>query len=116
MRERVMADWAAMAIDVRCRCMTTRIRVQVRRIYDAPMPDDGARVLVDRLWPRGVSKARAHLDEWCKHIAPSTDLREWYHHDPKRSVSSPAGTPTSYVILSPQLHWRTCRSLRRSGH
>lgn len=58
-------------------------RVQVRRIYDAPMPDDGARVLVDRLWPRGVSKERAHLDEWCKQIAPSTELRTWYHHAPE---------------------------------
>jgi uncharacterized protein YeaO (DUF488 family) len=56
-------------------------RVRVRRIYDAPMPDDGSRVLVDRLWPRGVSKARAQLDEWCKQIAPSTELRTWYHHD-----------------------------------
>jgi uncharacterized protein YeaO (DUF488 family) len=57
-------------------------RIQVRRIYDAPKPDDGVRVLVDRLWPRGVSKARAALDEWCKQIAPSTQLRTWYHHDP----------------------------------
>ncbi|KAA0082480.1 DUF488 family protein [Mycolicibacterium sp. P9-64] len=63
--------------------MSTRIQVQVRRIYDAPMPSDGVRVLVDRLWPRGVSKSRAHLDEWCKQIAPSTDLRNWYHHDPE---------------------------------
>ena len=57
-------------------------KVQVRRIYDAPQSDDGVRVLVDRLWPRGVSKARAALDEWCKQIAPSTELRTWYHHDP----------------------------------
>lgn len=63
--------------------MSNQVRVQVRRIYDAPMSDDGTRVLVDRLWPRGVSKARAHLDEWCKEIAPSTGLREWYHHDPQ---------------------------------
>jgi len=62
--------------------MTTRRRIQVRRIYEAPMPDDGARVLVDRLWPRGVSKANAHLDEWCKQIAPSPELRTWYQHDP----------------------------------
>lgn len=62
--------------------MPEQHRVQVRRIYDAPMPDDGARVLVDRLWPRGVSKARAHLDDWCKQIAPSTELRNWYHHAP----------------------------------
>lgn len=62
--------------------MTDRNRIQVRRIYDAPMPDDGTRVLVDRLWPRGVSKVRAQLDEWCKDIAPSPGLRQWYHHDP----------------------------------
>ena len=62
--------------------MTRRRRVQVRRIYDAAVPNDGTRVLVDRIWPRGMSKARAHLDEWCKQIAPSTELRTWYRHDP----------------------------------
>ncbi|GJF13099.1 hypothetical protein NGTWS0302_18210 [Mycolicibacterium cyprinidarum] len=54
----------------------------MRRIYEDPADSDGARVLVDRLWPRGVSKARARLDEWCKEIAPSTELRTWYQHDP----------------------------------
>jgi uncharacterized protein YeaO (DUF488 family) len=63
--------------------MPEQHRVQVRRIYDAPLTDDGARVLVDRLWPRGVSKERAHLDEWCKQIAPSAELRNWYHHAPE---------------------------------
>ena len=63
--------------------MSGPARVQVRRIYDAPRPDDGTRILVDRLWPRGMSKERAHIDEWCKQIAPSTDLRTWYHHDPE---------------------------------
>ncbi|WP_039829372.1 DUF488 domain-containing protein [Nocardia testacea] len=63
--------------------VTTRCTVQIRRIYDDPTPDDGIRVLVDRLWPRGVSKSRAHLDEWCKQIAPSTELRTWYGHDPR---------------------------------
>jgi uncharacterized protein YeaO (DUF488 family) len=62
--------------------MTQRQHVQVRRIYDAAVPNDGTRVLVDRIWPRGVTKARAHLDEWCKQIAPSTELRTWYRHDP----------------------------------
>ncbi|MGH3536144.1 MAG: DUF488 domain-containing protein [Pseudonocardiaceae bacterium] len=62
--------------------MSPRRNVQVRRIYDPPAPDDGIRVLVDRIWPRGVSKGRAQLDEWCKEIAPSTELRKWYHHDP----------------------------------
>ncbi|MDR2323539.1 MAG: DUF488 family protein [Microbacterium sp.] len=59
-------------------------RVRVRRIYDPVEPDDGARVLVDRLWPRGVSKERADLHEWCKDVAPSTELRQWYAHDPER--------------------------------
>ncbi len=63
--------------------MTTRRTVQIRRIYDDPTPGDGTRVLVDRLWPRGVSKARARLDEWCKQVAPSTELRTWYGHDPQ---------------------------------
>jgi uncharacterized protein YeaO (DUF488 family) len=63
--------------------MTTRHIVRIRRVYDDPSPRDGTRVLVDRLWPRGVSKASAHLDEWCKQIAPSTELRQWYNHDPE---------------------------------
>ncbi len=54
----------------------------MRRIYDAPQSDDGTRVLVDRIWPRGMSKDRARLDEWCKDVAPSTELRKWYGHDP----------------------------------
>ena len=62
--------------------MTQRRNVKARRIYDPALPEDGTRVLVDRIWPRGVSKARAQLDEWCKDIAPSTELRKWYGHDP----------------------------------
>ena len=60
------------------------VKVRVRRAYDEPEPDDGTRVLVDRLWPRGLSKARAALDEWCKNVAPSAELRTWYNHDPDR--------------------------------
>ncbi|MGH3494898.1 MAG: DUF488 domain-containing protein [Sciscionella sp.] len=56
--------------------------VRVRRVYDEPDPADGARVLVDRLWPRGLSKERAAFDEWCKDVSPSTELRRWYGHDP----------------------------------
>lgn len=62
--------------------MTQRRNVKARRIYDPVLPEDGTRVLVDRIWPRGVSKASANLDEWCKDIAPSTELRKWYSHDP----------------------------------
>ncbi|GAA1286902.1 hypothetical protein Psi02_53230 [Planotetraspora silvatica] len=58
--------------------------VRVARVYDGPGPDDGARVLVDRLWPRGLAKDAAALDDWCKQIAPSTELRIWYGHDPAR--------------------------------
>ena len=64
--------------------MAKAARVQVRRAYDPPEPGDGQRVLVDRLWPRGLSKERARFDDWCKEIAPSTELRKWYGHDPDR--------------------------------
>jgi uncharacterized protein YeaO (DUF488 family) len=64
--------------------MAKAAHVQVRRVYDPPDPRDGHRVLVDRLWPRGLSKDRAHLDEWCKKIAPSNELRKWYGHEPDR--------------------------------
>jgi len=60
------------------------VTIQVRRIYEDVLDTDGSRVLVDRLWPRGVSKERAHLDDWCKDVAPSTELREWYGHVPDR--------------------------------
>ncbi|WP_333736136.1 DUF488 domain-containing protein [Streptomyces sp. IBSBF 2806] len=53
--------------------------VRVRRVYDPPEPEDGVRVLVDRLWPRGVSKEAARVDEWPKGLTPSTELRRWYH-------------------------------------
>ena len=59
-------------------------RVTVRRVYDEPEPADGTRVLVDRIWPRGLTKVRAALDEWLKDVAPSRELREWYGHDPER--------------------------------
>lgn len=64
--------------------MSRQSRVRVRRVYDARTPGDGNRVLVDRLWPRGLSKQQADLDEWCKSIGPSPDLRLWYGHDPDR--------------------------------
>jgi uncharacterized protein YeaO (DUF488 family) len=64
--------------------MAKKVRVQVRRVYDAPKRSDGARVLVDRIWPRGLTKIKADLDEWCKQVAPSTELRKWYSHDAQR--------------------------------
>ncbi|MFF7853276.1 DUF488 family protein [Streptomyces sp. NPDC007904] len=55
--------------------------VRVRRVYEPPEPDDGVRVLVDRLWPRGLAKDAARVDEWPKGLTPSTELRRWYHAD-----------------------------------
>lgn len=60
------------------------VRVRVRRVQEEPSPRDGLRVLVDRLWPRGVSKERAALDLWLKEVAPSPGLRVWYGHRPER--------------------------------
>jgi uncharacterized protein YeaO (DUF488 family) len=57
---------------------------KLKRVYEAPSPEDGFRVLVERLWPRGVSKERAALDLWLKDVAPSPDLRKWFSHDPAR--------------------------------
>jgi len=58
--------------------------VKLKRAYEQPAPDDGNRILIDRLWPRGVKKADAAIDEWMKDIAPSNGLRKWFGHDPAR--------------------------------
>ncbi len=58
--------------------------IKVKRIYEPYDKMDGYRVLVDRLWPRGISKEKAHLDLWLKDVAPSTELRKWFNHDPKK--------------------------------
>ena len=56
--------------------------IKLKRAYEAPAPEDGMRILVDRLWPRGLSKQRAAIDQWMKDISPSTKLRKWFGHDP----------------------------------
>ena len=69
--------------------MTTKVaarNVTLKRAYEPAEATDGTRILVDRLWPRGVSKERAALDQWMKEIAPSTELRKWFGHDPHRWV------------------------------
>jgi uncharacterized protein YeaO (DUF488 family) len=58
--------------------------IKIKRIYEMPTQDDGFRILVDRLWPRGLSKDKAKVDLWLKEIAPNNDLRKWYAHDPKK--------------------------------
>lgn len=61
-----------------------RMALHVKRVYDAPEAADGIRILVDRIWPRGLSKEDARLDHWMKDVAPSSDLRKWFGHDPER--------------------------------
>lgn len=62
----------------------TESDIHLKRAYESPSSSDGTRILVDRLWPRGVSKEKAAIDQWMKEIAPSTELRRWFRHDPKR--------------------------------
>jgi uncharacterized protein YeaO (DUF488 family) len=61
-----------------------RKAIRLKRAYEPPEPDDGFRILVDRLWPRGVAKKDARIDLWMKEIAPSTELRKWFSHDPEK--------------------------------
>lgn len=89
--------------------------VHVRRIYEAPAQADGTRVLVDRIWPRGMTKEKAHLDEWCRQVAPSTALRKWYSHDPERFPSSAAATGPNSKIPSMQTGWPTCATSPKTG-
>jgi uncharacterized protein YeaO (DUF488 family) len=58
--------------------------VKLKRVYDEPSEDDGTRILVDRLWPRGLTKEKAHIDLWLKEVAPSNELRKWFAHDPEK--------------------------------
>src|SRR5690349_7224333 len=60
------------------------MRLKIKRIYESPSPADGQRILVDRLWPRGLTKAAARVDHWAREIAPSNELRNWYGHDPAK--------------------------------
>ena len=64
--------------------MTTKRQIRTARIYEDVSPDDGQRVLVDRIWPRGIRKDDPRVGIWCKDVAPSKELREWYHHQPER--------------------------------
>ena len=60
------------------------MKIQIKRAYDKPSENDGYRILVDRLWPRGISKEKAKIDYWAKTLAPSNELRRWYGHDPDK--------------------------------
>lgn len=82
------------------------MQVKLKRAYDPPEPSDGFRVLVDRLWPRGISKEKAKLDLWLKEIAPSAGLRKWFGHEPekwdefkKRYFSELEANPETVLLL-----------------
>jgi len=60
------------------------VGIKIKRVYDQPAKSDGYRVLIDRIWPRGLKKTEARIDEWLKQIAPSTGLRKWFKHDPAK--------------------------------
>jgi uncharacterized protein YeaO (DUF488 family) len=78
------------AAPIRNRCsfnpnwMSASAMIQLKRVYEDPSPEDGVRILVDRLWPRGLTKQRAAVDLWLKDVAPSTELRKWFAHDPAK--------------------------------
>ena len=82
------------------------MEIKTKRIYEPPEADDGTRILVDRLWPRGLSKAAAKLDFWAKALSPSRELRKWYSHDPekwpefrKRYAAELKGQPAEVALL-----------------
>ena len=60
------------------------MKIKIKRVYDDPSENDGYRILVDRLWPRGIAKEKAKIDYWAKALAPSNELRQWYGHDPEK--------------------------------
>lgn len=73
--------------------------IAIKRAYDKPAPQDGLRILIDRLWPRGLSKAKLKLDAWPRELSPSTALRKWYGHKPERFASFGAGIALSLPTI-----------------
>ncbi len=89
------------------------MRIRLKRAYDAPATGDGVRILVERLWPRGLSKDEARLDHWARDVAPSPALRKWYGHDPdrwpefrRRYRAELEANPEALVALRAQMHGR----------
>ncbi len=94
---------------------TTSPRPQVKRVYDEPSPDDGTRVLVDRVWPRGLRKDDAHLDEWLKVVAPTTELRKWFGHVPERYDEFVSRYATELAQGEPRAALQHLRELADAG-
>src|SRR5580704_2139628 len=79
------------------------MKVAIKRVYEEPKDTDGTRILVDRLWPRGLTKEKARVDLWLKEIAPSNDLRKWFAHDPAKWPEFKARYKAELKHLAPQL-------------
>ncbi|HET8851979.1 MAG TPA: DUF488 domain-containing protein [Ktedonobacteraceae bacterium] len=91
------------------------LMVALKRVYDKPEPGDGTRVLVERLWPRGLSKERAHIDLWLKEIAPSHELRAWFGHDPEKFAEFRRRYETELAAENGQAALATLRELGKQG-
>lgn len=79
-----VSDFCIFAVQINDNSNCYLMKIQLKRVYETPSPSDGFRVLVDRLWPRGIKKENAHVDLWAKNIAPSAELRKWFGHVPER--------------------------------
>ena len=95
--------------------MTSKLDVRMRRVYDDPSPADGVRVLVDRIWPRGLARTAARIDEWAKAVAPSTELRRWYGHDPSKFDQFGQRYTAELAEPERQVAVQHLRELARSG-
>jgi uncharacterized protein YeaO (DUF488 family) len=95
--------------------VSSTLAVRLGRVYDEPSPEDGRRVLVDRIWPRGLAKATAGIDKWAKDVAPSTELRRWYGHDPARFEEFRRRYQAELADPQRQAAVRHLRELARSG-
>ena len=96
--------------------MTKRqLSVALKRAYDEPASSDGTRVLVERLWPRGLSKERAHIDLWLKDVASSTELRQWFHHDPQKFPEFRRRYETELKSETAQEALTTLREIAKQG-
>jgi uncharacterized protein YeaO (DUF488 family) len=91
------------------------LQVHARRVYDRPAAADGTRVLVDRVWPRGLAKAAARIDRWAREVAPSTELRRWYGHDAARFEEFRRRYRAELAEPERQEAVRRLRALARSG-
>ena len=91
------------------------LTIVLKRVYDEPAPDDGTRVLVERLWPRGFSKERAHINLWLKEVAPSHKLRSWFGHDPEKFAEFRRRYETELASGPGQEALATLRELAKQG-